>query len=199
MPRPGIFVSLEENSTGETEVEKERTFYAVYPSDLVKAATRYEDQEQWQCQLPDSNDGCRARIRVRKTIKPDGSMELTQTIKVDLPGSIPGHTQVEETQLTITPDVFDQIKRVAKEGMIKRRVFVTSKDGHELQIDAFYASKGEYFPRVKIDYEYTNTMPSTPILPDEFSDVVAGDTTDAADKARIKDWYSTFFTVKNDR
>jgi hypothetical protein len=193
MMRRGLTIVMEENSSGVTESEIERTFYAVVPADYLASHSVYEDQEQWHCQLPSTAGGLKARIRVRKTSKSDGSVEYTQTLKIDQPGSVPGHSAVNETQLSVTENFFTEFKRVSSSGMIKRRVRIKSLDGQDLEVDAFLQPDGTYSTRVKIDNENST---GTPQLPPEFTDIVDGDTESKEEVVRIKSWYATIFLTK---
>ena len=190
-----ITLGLEEAATGETTIETEKVFYASIDSaNVLLAADDVEHQEQYQVFIPKTDLNKQAgRLRVRATTKKDGVPVYVLTFKTK--ASSGGD---HETSQVISEDVFQQVKLIASNGMIKDRYFFNISDRSEKwEVDVFKMSDGKVANWCKIDYEFIGKIyRDIPPFPKGFSDVIPGDTTDPEEKAFISELYEKIFLTK---
>ncbi len=191
-------LSLEEESAGITVVEEEKTFYAsIDHFDILLKAVDREYQEQYQVTIPKTDENQNAgRMRVRATTKNNGETEYVQTLKIK------ADVGENETSHLVTIDVFKQFKLIATNAMLKTRYTFPIEGRKECwEVDVFKFQDGEHKGKVanwcKIDYEFKDpTNREIPPLPEGFSDVIAGDTTDQEEKDFIRSLYEKIFLTK---
>ena len=191
-------LSLEEDSSGKTNIEDEKVFYARISSfDVLSKADDKEEQEQYLIHVPKSeNNLTGGRLRVRATTNSEGVTEYVQTIKIKTP------THENETSFLVTKDVFDQFVLMASSGMKKTRYFYNIPGRKEKwEVDVFKLQEGELKGKTanwcKIDFEFVDPENrDVPPLPEGFLDCIAGDTTDPEDKEFIGSLYEHIFLTK---
>lgn len=197
-------VSLEEEATGKAHIELEHVLYArITDMSFLDKAKGFEHQEQWQIEIPKTDDNANTgRIRVRKTIPEGQAAEYVLTSKTKDPrtgGSI-------EVSTPCTEDVFTQFKILSGDGMLKDRFFypVEDESGLVYEVDMFYkpgAQPGsrEYFDWCKIDLEVPNMETPMPPVPEGFTDIISapfGKRT-PEEEARVTSLYHNEFRTKN--
>ena len=189
---------LEEEATGVTSVETEKVFYASIDSGYVlsKAAEK-EHQEQYQIVIPKGDLNIQGgRIRVRATTKDGGETEYVLTIKTK------AEDGENETSQLVSKDIFEQVRLLASNGMIKTRYFFPIEGREERwEVDVFKIQEGYHKDKqanwCKIDYEFIDkTNREIPPFPDGFSDIIAGDTVDPEEKEFIRSLYEDIFITK---
>lgn len=134
-------VSLEEQSDGKVEKEKEHVFYGRVTdfSQLLKAGA-IEHQEQWEVRIPKSSkNAASGRIRVRKTIPRQdrslGEPEYVLTTKVNNDGNSGDALSVA---VPTTAEGLLVFKALAPTGMIKERFTFDAGNGLKWEVDVFY-------------------------------------------------------------
>lgn len=192
----------EEVASGHTQTERERTFYARIEDTSVLALSHdIEHHTQWEIRIPktDTNpEGGRFRVRRTEPLNPPGPVEYVQTIKINRPENVPGRNLVDETSFAVTEDVFNQYKRLANAGMVKKRHCFTfgaenEQPGTRIEVDVFPMPEGKIANWVKIDYEYEEGAPDTPTFPTAFKDIIPGDTQDPEERDFISKLYREVF------
>ncbi len=193
-------VALEEAKDGKAVREKEHVVYGRLPdfNDLKKAESM-EHQEQWQIRVAKTDaNAAKGRIRVRKTVTKDGSVEYVNTTKVEVGEA--GSGDNIEVPIPTTEGNFLQFRFLAEEGMIKDRYFFPVPDSDLVwEVDVFKKPNGEYYDWVKLDLEVDDLSAPLPALPLSLENVITakfGDRTDA-EEARVTALYANEFTAKN--
>ena len=186
-----LSLAFEEDSSGQTKVEKEKVFYACISSkEILNKAQRIEFHEQYQIKIPKSDSNkIGGRIRVRSTSVGSGQTEYVLTTKIK------GEEGEHETSVLVTADVFNQFKLLSTEGMVKTRYFYDIPGRKEKwEVDVFLLPNGKTSNWCKIDFEFIDLENTTiPPLPEGFTGVIPGDTVEAADKAFIWKLYEEVF------
>jgi hypothetical protein len=166
-------IALEAAANGVMHKEPEHDFYAILAdwSELAHSS-RWEQQEQWVLRVDKAPDGSKGLVRVRKTI-PNGTglPEYTMAVK--------NKTSEDETETSITEDMFNAFARLSNDGQVKDRYFFPIA-GTELfyEVDCFllpeaqhsqrqgYQTRGlMYVPWVKIDLEVRDKKDPIPAFP----------------------------------
>jgi CYTH domain-containing protein len=171
----GNVISLE--GDGQTKLEMEYVFFGkiVDMSELEKAEGS-ETHEQWELRrFPKEGQRYHGAIRVRKTSSTTGrgKTDYELTLKtIDSESNVIGK---QETEIDVTPDMFDQFRRLAANGMIKTRYFFPFQ--HEDQnliweVDVFKGRNGETSEWCKIDLEVQKPLSTIPPFPIQLTDVI---------------------------
>lgn len=189
-------VAMEDDLSGNVTIEKERVFYACITKQALDKAVSKQVHEQWQIRFNDTDP--EGTLRVRKVID-DGSdsVTFTQTVKIKNKSSTPGDQDHLETTIEITSDMFDSIKLLSTNGMVKTRFVIQTLSGKKLEVDAFPLPSGELANWVKIDYEYKEGDNSDVDFPEGFTEIIDGATTDPEEKQFISNLYDELFLRKN--
>jgi len=191
-------LALEDDTSGNTQVEKELTFYARIESiaPLMAAAESIVSQEQFQVRI--HKDGVTdtkklPRLRVRATKEHDKTeVEYSLTLKVPV-----GNGSDNETTTIISKDYFDSFKTIATSGMEKDRYTIAIPNMEEKwEVDVFYNAENKAFNWIKLDYELKSNDTTIPALPDYFTEVIDGRTTDPKERAFIDELYEKVFLKK---
>lgn len=191
-------LALEDDTSGNTQVEKELTFYARIESiaPLMAAAESIVSQEQFQVRI--HKDGVTdtkklPRLRVRATKEHDKTeVEYSLTLKVHV-----GNGSDNETTTIISKDYFDSFKTIATSGMEKDRYTIAIPNMEEKwEVDVFYNAENKAFNWIKLDYELKSNDTTIPALPDYFTEVIDGRTTDPKERAFIDELYEKVFLKK---
>lgn len=188
-------LALEDDTSGNTQIEKELTFYARIESiaPLMAAAESIVSQDQFQVFMKASGDKKPARLRVRATKEHDKTeVEFTQTLKV--PRASGGD---DETTILISEDFFNEFKKMADSHMEKDRYVIMIPDRVEKwEVDVFYTEDGKPYNWVKVDFEFKSDNSDVPQLPDYLEEVIDGRTTDPKERAFIDELYEKVFLKK---
>lgn len=147
---------------GTTAVEREKVFYAkiIDFSELEHAAS-WEDQEQWEIRPRETGTGV---VRVRKT----SAGELSLATKV-----FDGDSR-QETEITITEDIFNGFRAIAPGGMIKRRyIFPIPNTTMKWEIDVYRLGES-WAEWCKIDLECDDLTAKNPPFPIALEKVISG-------------------------
>ena len=195
-------IALEDDTSGNTEIEKELVFYARIESiaPLMAAAESIESQNQFQLRIHASGaaDATKLpRLRVRATKQHDQTeIVYTQTLKVPVgSGKKDGD---RETTIIISEDFFNEFKLMADSHMTKDRYTIKIEGQPEKwEVDVFYNEEsGRAYNWVKCDYEFKSKDANIPALPDYMTDIIAGTTTDPKERAFIDELYEKVFLKK---
>ena len=190
-------LALEDDTSGNTQVEKELTFYARIESiaPLMAAAESIVSQEQFQVRI--HKDGVTdtkklPRLRVRATKEHDKTeVEYSLTLKVPV-----GNGSDNETTTIISKDYFDSFKTIATSGMEKDRYTIAIPNMEEKwEVDVFYTEDGKPYNYIKLDYEIKSNL-DIPAPPDYMFDIIDGRTTDPKERAFIDELYEKVFLKK---
>lgn len=194
-----IVVALEDNSSGKSEVEEERVFYAkLLNRDLLAQAKEVEHHEQWEIKIPKTDDNaCSGRMRVRKTTKVNQEPEYVLTTKTKHP--LGGEN---ETGNPSSEDAFNQFKGMAPAGMIKTRyVFDIPNRLEKWEVDTFVHLDGTPSDWCKIDLERktdNRELPAFPLGLFDESTVMESCERSMASQMKIRELYDTIFIRKNE-
>ena len=191
---------------GKTFAEKERVIYArISDFEQLKKAKSADHQEQWGLKIAKSDENfAEGQVRVRAVTplalnggeaapKPTAGAQYVFTVKAKQ-----GMGQNLETPIPATADAFEVFKRICENGMIKDR-YHFPVEGTDLvyEVDAFLKDDGSYHEWVKIDLETKDMGAELPPLPIVVEEQILDNTDDAAEKAKIKELYSTIFLTPN--
>ena len=195
-------IALEDDTSGNTEIEKELVFYARIESiaPLMAAAESIESQNQFQLRIHASGaaDATKLpRLRVRATKQHDQTeIVYTQTLKVPVgSGKKDGD---RETTIIISEDFFNEFKLMADSHMTKDRYTIKIEGQPEKwEVDVFYNEEsGRAYNWCKVDLELKSKDANIPALPDYMTDIIAGTTTDPKERAFIDELYEKVFLKK---
>ena len=162
-------LALEESSDGKANREIEYEYYGklIDLSQLDKASSK-EHHEQWEFKIPKTeNNAGKGRIRVRKTIKNDGTIEYVNTTKSILEKS----NDRIELSIPTTEDGFKQFRILSDTGMIKDR-YMFPVDDYVFEVDMFLKPDGTYHEYCKIDLEVKSKTENIPEIPIKLEDLI---------------------------
>lgn len=182
-------------SQGLTEREIEHTFYARLedPSQLAQA-TSIEHHAQWEIRTPKSEERLHyGTFRVRRTIK-DGETTYMLCIKT----MTQADTGRNETELLVTEDIYDQVRKLSGSGMLKTRyTFPIPDSDYVWEIDVFDNNKDEAQPWVKIDLEVKSKDEPLPEFPVTLTDVIGAPSERTEEQnAQVEKLMREVFTTK---
>lgn len=191
---------LEEDSSGKTNREREHTLYGHICDFAQLSEHPWEDHEQWEIKLPkNSETQCEGRQRVRKTTTPDGQVQYVQTLKVSDNGRTDGE---DETSVAVTEDVFNQFKRMAAVGMLKRRYMVPIQGRDKpWEFDVFPNEEGGWHPQCKIDLEVPDLGAALPPMPLTIADLITAPEGERSkdEEQRVRQMYGSVFRKSRDQ
>lgn len=169
--------TISQEGDGQTKTEMEYVFFGkiVDMSELDKSDGS-EAHEQWELRRFQKDDQrYYGSIRVRKTSSTigRGKADYELTIKtIDSESNVIGK---QETEIDVTPDMFDQFRCLAANGMIKTRYFFPFQ--HEDQdliweVDVFKGRNGETSQWCKIDLEVQKPLSTIPPFPIQLTETI---------------------------
>jgi hypothetical protein len=170
--RKSIFNLAAENEVvPSSNPETELTFYAkITDFEGLKQCLTHEHQEQVRVKTVNKYTGKKGSVRVRKTLKPDGTINFVLTTKVEIPDDKDdGVYSSMETNTVILEEQYNAFKSICSEVMAKDRYYfktssVTFKDASSdlvievpslgFEVDVFKRSNSEEYSQwCKIDLE----------------------------------------------
>lgn len=184
-------ISLEAQNDGKKALEKELMFVGrLKNKDDLKKADEQIEQEQW---IVRGDTDPESFVRVRS----ENKKTFILTIKQKNPN---GH--MDETEMECTRDMFEGVKALAKEGMVKTRYIFKVPDNDKLrwEIDVYYDDKGEFTKWCKVDLEVEDLRMKLPDFPVEFEEIIVGckdKLTKEDEKKKRDEAFAEFVTYKD--
>lgn len=167
MTLPSLYQEANSMESQEPIEELEYIFFLKLEDfEQLKKAKSKESQEQWSVLFREERELLETSVRVRRSVV-DASETFTLTSKINIAG-IDGKWELEQN---VDRFHFDEMKRVAKEGLSKERHFFPV-DGTSLvwEVDVFYDSNGDPVEWVKLDLEVPQRLERLPEFPLEHTD-----------------------------
>lgn len=161
--------------------------------DQLKNAKSKEFQEQWSVLFKDDRGLLENVVRVRHTTSTEDDRYVL-TSKVNI-ASLDGKWELEQP---VERFHFDELKQVAKEGLIKERYFFPV-DGTDLtfEVDVFYNNEGVPFEWVKVDLEVERRLGKLPDLPITYVEAILEQPEEYSEKQKtfVRNLFRNHYTV----
>lgn len=199
-----LAIAMEEDvQDGKKFAEHEHEFYVeIDDFEQLKSAQSVDLQEQWNLKIDKTaGNAAKGSLRIRQIYKgdvnagpgqkPSGDAQYVLNTKVNQ-----GIGKRTEVPVPTTEDAFDLFAMLSDSGMIKHRYHFPVGE-LVFEVDMFLNPEGGYYPAAKIDLEVKNLSGEIPELPIKVTSCIKGDTTDAAEKKKISEYFDKYFITKN--